>query len=341
MEYVSEAEAKEAKVPELTLQRVAVTGATGFLGGHVLRQLRRAGATVIAVVERSRARSRHGSMGDLEIQWFDQPNELAGAVRAARPDYVIHLHANITTARDAEALERTLQANLMPSLALMDACLEMKVKRLILMGSGEEFGPVTGRFDDRSNADPPSPYGASKAAVTCYSKMFYNAFRLPVVVLRPSVIYGPCQAPRMLVPLVMDALLHEREIGVTAGMQTRDFIHVEDVARGILCALTVEGIVGRSWNLGSGEIVTVKECLGKIETITGTSGLIRYGAVPYKAGEIFTYEPLVEETYAAFGWKPRLSLDQGLTETWASLQAVDSSVEKQSGYLGYSTMKLS
>jgi nucleoside-diphosphate-sugar epimerase len=318
--YVTQIDRKIGLLPDLRSQRVTVTGATGFLGGHVLRQLKATNATVIAVNDRHRAISRHAVNPDVETVWFDQPDELARIVRSTLPNYVIHLHAAITTARDQPALEQTVRVNLLPSVALMIACNEMKLKRLILMGSGEEFGLVTGRFDDHSNANPPSPYGASKAAVTCYAKMFSNAFQLPVVVLRPSVIYGPYQAPRMLIPQVMHSLLAGKEIAVTAGMQTRDFIHVDDVARGIVSALTVSGIDGRSWNLGSGEVVTVKDCLSRIEAITGLSGLIRYGAIPYKAGETFTYEPLVNETYVAFGWRPCISLDDGLASTWAVLK---------------------
>ena len=66
------------------------------------------------------------------------------------PDHVMHLHAAITTARDQAALEQTVQTNLLPSIALMMACMEMELKRL-LMGSGEEIRLVTGRFDDHCN----------------------------------------------------------------------------------------------------------------------------------------------------------------------------------------------
>jgi UDP-glucose 4-epimerase len=304
---------------DLTSQRVVVTGATGFLGGHVLEQLQAAGAAVIAVVDRSRG-SRHRSPAQsVETLSFDRPDELVATVRAAHPDYVVHLHAVVTTERSAAAVQRTLEANLLPSLDLMVACDEMKAKRLILMGSGEEFGPVTGPFDEYTIADPPSPYGASKAAVTGYAKMFHRAFNLPVVVLRPSVVYGPCQAPRMLVPQVMHALREGREIAVTEGRQTRDFIYVEDVARGILAALTAPGVDGGSYNLASGEVVSVKDCLARIEAISGRSGLIRYGAIPYKAGEIFSYEPVAERTYTALDWRPRFSLDEGLAKTWGAL----------------------
>jgi nucleoside-diphosphate-sugar epimerase len=304
---------------DLSAKRVAVTGAGGFLGGYVVTQLQRTGAVVVAVVDRNRG-SRHDALtGPIDLITFDRPDQIVSAVQAAKPDYVIHLHAVVTTERTARSVKSTLESNLMPSLDLMTACGEMNLQRLILMGTGEEFGPVTGPFDDHTIADPPSPYGASKAAVTGYAKMFHNAFGLPVVVLRPSVVYGPGQGPRMLIPQVMHALAAGREIDVTEGRQTRDFIYAEDVARGILCALVAKGIDGHSYNLASGEVVTVADCLHRIESITGYTGLIRYGKLPYKPGEIFSYEPVPEKTRAALNWRSLVSLDEGLAKTWAAL----------------------
>jgi UDP-glucose 4-epimerase len=306
---------------EFGKSRVVVTGATGFLGTHVVEQLQAANATVIAVADRSRlSRWPYSAAKSTETIWFDRPAELVAAVRSARPDSVLHLHAMVTTDRSAAAVRSTTEINLLPSLDLMMACAEMKIRRLILMGSGEEFGPDSGPFDDDTVADPASPYGASKAAITSYARMFSRAFDLPVVVLRPSVVYGPLQAPRMLIPQVMHALAEGRAVAVTEGRQTRDFIHVEDVAHGILCALEAEGVNGKSFNLASGEIVTVKDCLARIERISGRGDLIRYGALPYKAGEIFAYEPIAERSFSALDWRPSISLDEGLARTWESVQ---------------------
>ena len=302
-------------------QRIVVTGATGFLAGHVLRELRAVGAEIVAVVQRSRAAARHAELTEAtETHWFEHPSELPGMVRAARPDYVIHLHAAITTQRTTEAFRDTLASNLIPSLELMSACTELAVKRLILIGSGEEFGSSTGPFDETTLPDPPSPYGASKAAITTYARMFHTVFSLPVVVLRPSVIYGPGQASRMLIPQVMHALREGQPIAVTEGRQTRDFIHVADVARGILAALVAQNVLGHSYNLASGEIVTVRECLEKIGAIAGHGELIQFGALPYKAGEIFAYEPISAKTFTALHWRPSVWLEDGLAETWAALQ---------------------
>ena len=106
---------------------------------------------------------------------------------------------------------------------------------------------------------------------------------------------------------------------MTAGRQTRDFVYIDDVIDSILVALGNPKVAGEAWNIGSGEVVTVRECLELIERITGRRGLIRYGARPYAESERFHYEPMVENTFTAFGWKPFVMLEEGLRRTWESM----------------------
>jgi nucleoside-diphosphate-sugar epimerase len=81
-------------------------------------------------LDRNRSSRHDSSTQSIETLYFDQPNQLVATVRSARPDYVIHLHAVVTTERSTAAVRRTLEVNLLPSLDLMVACGEMKVKRL-------------------------------------------------------------------------------------------------------------------------------------------------------------------------------------------------------------------
>ncbi len=110
-------------------------------------------------------------------------------------------------------------------------------------------------------------------------------------------------------------------IDVTEGMQTRDFIYVTDVVDAIVVALTIADAGGSTWNIGSGEVVTVRHCLERIEAITGKQGLIQYGKRPYKPLELFHYHPEVEEAYSALNWRPSVMLDEGLAKTWQATQA--------------------
>jgi len=296
---------------------VAVTGATGFIGMHLLRGLHAAGAEIVAIAAADKHIERLDSLPfPLQRVVLDDTSNVGDAIREAKAEYVIHLSAFVSTARSLDALDATLRENLLPTISLLTAAAEVHADRVILMGSCEEYSQKTSPFDTALATDPSSPYGASKAAVTAYARMFSNSFGLSTVVLRPSVVYGPGQSERMLISQVMKAISENRSVEVTAGEQTRDFIYVEDVVNAIIRSLIAPGAENGVWNVGSGEVVTVRSCLESIERITGRTGLIEYGRRPYSESEIFKYELKAEETCAALDWKPSITLDEGLRKTW-------------------------
>lgn len=301
-------------------QRVLVTGASGFIGIHVLRRLHAAGADITAVVTPDRLNPRYAALDfPFKRLCLEDIEGIGNVIRDVAPRYIIHLNAYISLERSLAAVDEAIKSNLTSTIALLTAATEVKADRVILMGSCEEYGQRFCPFDPALALEPNTPYGASKAAATCYARMFYGSFQLPTVVLRPSVVYGPGQSPRMLVSMVLRALAEGKTIAVTAGRQTRDFVFIDDVVDAILLALHNARVVGEAWNIGSGEVVTVRACLETIEQITGRTGLIEYGARAYAESERFHYEPMVSGTFEAFGWKPSTSLEQGLSLTWHSI----------------------
>lgn len=305
---------------DLSSQRIAVTGAGGFTGLHLLHKLHAAGAEIVAVVVASRPTAGlDGLPFPVERIVVEDVRTMGDAIRQAAPKYVVHLNAFVSTDRGIETIDKTMQWNVVSTISLLTACTEVGVERVILMGSCDEYGQKHCPFDPSLTLDPSSPYGASKAAATAYARMFYGSFKLPTVVLRPSVVYGPGQSPRQLISMVLKALAEDRVIAVTEGRQTRDFVYVDDVVDVIMLSLTAPNIAGGAFNIGSGEVVTVRHCLERIESITGRTGLIHYGGRPYAESERFHYEPMLDETYQTFGWRPTVMLEEGLRRTWQSI----------------------
>lgn len=310
------------QLPSLSQKRVAVTGATGFIGTVLLQRLHAAGAEVVAIVGKGRRTSVLDTLPfDVRLITVDDVCYMGDAVREAQPHFVVHLSAHVSTERSYNSLAKTLEWNLLSTINVLTACAQSNVSRCILMGSTEEYGQNAAPFDPHLALDPPSPYAASKAAQTAYARMFHNTFGLETVILRPTVVYGPGQSQRMLISMVMEALAAGRPIDVTEGKQTRDFVYVDDVVDSILLGLVTPGLEGDVWNVGSGEVVTVRDCLERIERITGTEGLVLYGARPYIDREIFRYESEVYRTYGILQWRPAVMLDEGLRRTWAAVQA--------------------
>jgi UDP-glucose 4-epimerase len=289
---------------DLSSQRVAVTGAGGFTGLHLMRRLHAAGADIIAIAVAGKPTPGLDALPfSFERILVEDVRTMGDAIRQAAPRYVVHLSGFISTERSLPIIRQTMDWNLISTISLLTACTEVHAERVILMGSGDEYGQKFSPFDPARAPDP--------------------SFQLPTVVLRPSVAYGPGQSPRQLISMVMRALAEGRPIDVTLGEQTRDFIYIEDTISIIMEALLADGILGEDYNVGSGEIVTVRHCLELIERITGRSRLIQYGGRPYPAGERFHYEPLLEKTYKAFQWRPTVMLEEGLLRTWHSFRKED------------------
>jgi UDP-glucose 4-epimerase len=299
--------------------RIAVTGGNGFLGAHLLRRLSSLGSRCCVFMrEGDSPRRLQGLAAQPEIRCFAQPASLAEMVADWKPDIVFHLGAMISTQRSLEAFRATLEWNLLSTVWLYEALSKTTLSRLVQIGSCEEYGRLAVPFQEAAALDPASPYSASKAAASCYARMFHNCFGLPVVVVRPSVIYGPDQDPVLLIPEVITRLLQNCEVAVTEGRQTRDFLYVDDAVDALVQAAVIPGASGEVFNIGSDEIVTVRRCVELIGELIGKPRLIRYGARPYSPYEIWDYAPDTSRARQHLRWQPRTSLHEGLTNTIAA-----------------------
>lgn len=287
--------------------RIMVTGASGLIGRHVLGVLG-PDAEVVAV-----SRSPRPDQGG--VQWlvrdFAQPGAVSDLVSSVSPEVVIHLAGAVRGDRSLEAVAPTLSANLVATVELLEAATRLGSRRIVMSGSLLEE-PVGG-----SQAVPPSPYGASRWAASAYGRMFHALFDAPVVILRPSFAYGPGQEPSKLIPHVITALLQGGSPQLSSGDRLLDCVYAEDVARAYVDAASVPGVEGRTIDIGSGVLTSVREIVDIIVEIVGATGRPVFGALPLRPLEQ-QVEVDVDETARVLGWRATTSLQDGLrrTVTW-------------------------
>ncbi len=226
---------------------------------------------------------------------------------AARAEIVFHLASQVTGRRDLDFVEPILEANLVAGVHLMTAATRAGVARIVLAGSMEE--PEHG-----AGEAPASPYAAAKAAQSLYARFLRAVHGTPVVTARIFMVYGPGQADRAkLVPYSILENLAGRPAKIASGDRPIDWIFVEDVARGLAALATAPGIEGETLDLGSGETVTVAEIAARIATRVG-AGPPESGALPARPLEtVRRADP--ERTFARTGFRPAVSLDEGLQRT--------------------------
>ena len=294
---------------------VLVTGATGFIGSHLCAALRAAGARVHGV-GRSRPQPPVPGVtyhrGDLS-----DANVARRLVRRVRPDFLFHLASHVAGSRDMEMVAPTLRDNLCTTVHLMTAAFECQTSRMVIAGSLEEpQGPA-------KSAVPSSPYAAAKQAGSAYARMFHALYGLPVVHARLFMVYGPGQRDlKKLVPYVILSLLKGHAPQLSSGARQVDWVYVEDVVRGLMALGQTPGIEGKSFDLGTGHMTTVREVSFMLSRMIRPDLRPVLGARPARPMEQIQ-RANVNATTRAVGWKPRVKLSDGLRKTaaWYSQSA--------------------
>lgn len=309
-------------------RRVLVTGAAGFVGRHVVAGLRKEGATVFALV-------RPGPIpGWLTRDAGVRPITVDLRVTGLAAEVVTHVKPAITfnlagygvdpTEQDTTAAER-LNAGLPAELAA--ACvaasdLTWPGQHLVHAGSALEYGTTSGSLEEDSVAAPTTLYGATKLAGTQAVRRAADDSLLRAVTARLFTVYGPGEHPGRLLPSLVRAARSGAPLELTDGQQRRDFTFVGEVAEGLLrlgrLGAEASGIV----NVASGTLTTVRAFVERAAAILGiTDDQLHFGMVPTRRHEM-AHDPVsITRLVALCGWRPGLSIEEGVRRTIAAGQS--------------------
>jgi nucleoside-diphosphate-sugar epimerase len=305
-------------------QRILVTGANGFIGSHLCLRLCQEGAEVHAVY-RSR---RPADLGD-QHWWQADLADVAEArkiVYTVRPQVIFHLASHVKGAPDLEHVLPTFHSNLQSTVNLLTVAAESTCPRVVLTGSLAEPEVENGE------TFPSAPYAAAKWASSGYARMFHALYKLPVVIARVFMVYGPGQIDlTKLIPYVILSLLRGEPPKITSGDRLVDWIYVSDVVDGFLALAQQPGLEGSTIDLGSGALVSIREIVQQVVSIMGGRKGPEFGALPDRPMEPVRLAKTAE-TFARIGWKPQVSLREGLERTvdWYSAQ-LERSPDMRSG----------
>jgi nucleoside-diphosphate-sugar epimerase len=294
-------------------KRVLVTGAAGFIGRHLLDALGSLEAEV-AIVAREGCyslKSQRTFVGDMRDQDF-----VRQTIQDWMPSFIFHLAGVRERVLTREAFSLAIEVNLIGALNLFFAALDVpSLKRIVILGTAEEYGGNETPFAESMREAPISAYSFSKQCATHLSQLMHCSFGLPVVILRPSVAYGPAQRDDMFLSALIQTLLRGEEFPMTPGEQTRDYVYVLDLVDALLRAGYSPDVEGEIINIGSGEPIQIAQLVDRVEGLLGCAGLVRRGALQYRTGEPMEYWLDISKAKQLLGWMPQTSLDDGLRST--------------------------
>jgi nucleoside-diphosphate-sugar epimerase len=248
--------------------RVFLTGGTGFIGGHVARELRERGDEVVALV---RSPGKAGELERLgcELVAGDLSDEAAIAAGMRGSDAVIHGAAIYEVGIPRSEHERMYESNVLGTERVLRAALEAKIPKVVYVSTIGAYGNTRGDVVDETYEHPgddyTSYYEETKTEAHRIARRLIDEEGLPCVIVQPGGVYGP--ADHSALGKQMNDFLAGRMPLLVFPDLGMNMVHVEDVAAGVLLALD-KGAPGQSYNLG-GEITTMRGLMTNLAEVAG------------------------------------------------------------------------
>ncbi len=305
------------------MKNVAVTGADGFIGSHLTEALLAEGYNVRALAQYNSFNNWGWLEGlshpNLEIVTGDvrDPNFCREFVKDR--DTVFHLAALIAIPYSYVAPDSYVDTNVKGTLNICQACRDAGTGRLLVTSTSEVYG--TARYvpiDENHPRQPQSPYSASKIGADAIAMSFYNAFEMPLTIVRPFNTYGPRQSARAIIPTIISQIAAgEREIKVGDLSPTRDFNFVSDTAAGFIALARSPLTIGQEVNIATGTEISMQDTLSTIaELMDADVNWVKDPARIRPAGsEVFRLCGDNTKITELTDWRPQVDIRAGLART--------------------------
>lgn len=294
-----------------------MTGSSGFIGTSLKKRLEEENDFQVYGISRSSTVTPNTFKGDLTDGLF-----ITRVIKEVRPDYIVHLAGSRLRTSDFASHKSLINDNVLTTFNLLESISRISsIKRIIVLGTAEEYGngPVPCSEDQRES--PVSGYSFSKVCCSHLCADFHRSNGTPLLYFRPTVCYGPGQANDMFLPDLIITLSKGRSFRMTAGFQKRDFLFIDDLVEAIIAGLTRDSVPYDILNIGSGKSVLLRDVALKVARLLNAENLLELGAVPYRENEIMDYSVDISKVKKVLGWEPKTEFDAGIVKTIASYMA--------------------
>jgi dTDP-glucose 4,6-dehydratase len=295
--------------------KLLVCGGAGFIGSNFVRVRVRDHGDEVVVLDKLTYAGRKENLADVEHQFvhgaIEDPDAVNEAV--AGVDAIVNFAAETHVDRSITEPDAFIRTHAQGTFVLLEAARERDL-RYLQVSTDEVYGSIeSGSFTETSPLNPSSPYSATKAGADLLVASYEHTYGLQTVICRGSNNYGPYQYPEKLVPLMVLNALHADPLPVYGdGMQVRNWLYVEDFARGIGHVLE-HGHPGEVYNVGGPDECPNIEVVQRIIELTGASAeLIEH--VTDRLGHDRRYS-LGSEKIKALGWRAQVRFAEGLERT--------------------------
>lgn len=315
------------------MRKTLVTGGAGFIGSHTVKKLLADDQQVVVLDNFSSGSKHRLPLGHSRLEVIEGNVRDLATVRQAMQGvtHCMHLAAQSSVTKSMENPADSATENIVGFVNILNAARDSATKRIVYASSAAVYGNDGAEEPLREEVDlqPASPYGLEKQINELYVDLFKDLYNLPACGLRYFNVYGPGQGcdPQYadVISLFVEAITTEQSLVIYGdGMQTRDFVYIDDVVRVNIAALDSD--YRGTLNVGSGVPVSLLELVEVLEKIVRHKSDRQFR--PARTGEIKHSVADVSELLKALDIEARYSLEEGLSEMLGkSSQAKPSQVE--------------
>ncbi len=303
--------------PENIREKILLTGATGFIGSHLIPKLVERNYDVYVLQRYITGRYVLGS--NVKTVFADLRNEVdvRRAVKLVQPDYVIHLAAISPVSYSYDHPQEVIEVNLLGTVNLAEACLREvpRLNQFLFASTSETYGngPVPKKEDTPQN--PNSPYAVSKLAAEKYLLYLRDAYDFPITILRNFNTYGRKRNTHFFVERTIYQMLTSNEVRLGDLTPIRDFMYVEDHVNAYLTCLGNTKAIGEIFNFCTGRQAKLSEVVEIIRELTGFKGVVKWYSIPVRPLDIKVLYGDYSKAKRVLNWEPKYTLEKGLKLT--------------------------
>ena len=305
------------------MEKVLLTGATGFIGSELAPKLIEKGYEVHALeryvtgrysFEKNRNVINHyASLADFPA--------IKNIVHGVQPDYVLHLAAISPVSFSYDHYMEVTEANYLGTINLAEACYREvpHFKQFIMAGTSEQYGMTLKdkkeRLTEDSQLHPNSPYAVAKVAADLYLKYMHGAYRFPMTILRPFNTYGRKANSHFFIERTITQMLKGDKVYLGDKTAIRDWLYVDDHVNAYIKALGNKKAIGEVIQVCTGKGYTTEGTAKLIAKLTGFKGDIIWNATPMRPLDARVLIGDNSKARKLLGWEPKYNLEEGLKKT--------------------------
>lgn len=306
------------------LNKVLITGATGFIGSHLTQRVIQEGFEVGII---KREKSDVWRIKDLldKIVAYDvdlrDTQGISKVVSHFKPDVIFHLATYYAVDHKPQEISLMIDTNILGTTNLLEASKESKVKLFVNTSSCFVYKETKDKLKESADLSPLNLYALTKIQAEEACTFYVEKYGLKTITFRLFPPYGPADHERRLIPYVIKSLLDGEKPKMTTGKQRWDFVYVEDIVNAYFKLLSVSELPQKHeiFNIGTGNAISIQEVVIRIKEITGVELEPDWGAIPHIKNEVWFTCADISKAETFLRWKPKTQIMGGgleLTIEW-------------------------